>query len=171
MVYAALETSFPPLKYVNAGAISASKRAMMPTTTSSSINVKPRMLSGSRCFGSVNPPTSRSRGTTARREATARRRALARSRCDSGEHARGRCALTPIRPVMLGATSEGRNIARIRQMTSSDLGETFWGCVINRLEIKRQSKLFGFWPIWKKSRDCISAVATKKRFASSSSLD
>ena len=41
MVYAALVTSVPPLMYVNAGAISTSKSPMMPTTTSSSTNVKP----------------------------------------------------------------------------------------------------------------------------------
>ena len=59
IVYAALVTSVPPFIVVNAGAISTSKSPMMPTTMSSSSNVKPRMLSGSRCFGSVNAAQQR----------------------------------------------------------------------------------------------------------------
>jgi hypothetical protein len=39
IVYAALVTSVPPLMYVNAGAISTSKIAMIPTTMSSSRSV------------------------------------------------------------------------------------------------------------------------------------
>ena len=42
IVYAALVTSLPPLMVVNAGAISTSRRPMMPTTMSNSRSVKPR---------------------------------------------------------------------------------------------------------------------------------
>src|ERR1041385_8192898 len=51
MVYAALVTSFPPLMYVNAGAINTSSRPMMPMTISNSSNVK--ALARLRCLARI----------------------------------------------------------------------------------------------------------------------